>query len=359
MKLFARFSTAGALWIALLFGVGVVAAPALLTGCGGDESPDKKKGGKKKGGKKKGGKKKGGKKKGDPKEEGSQLSEKELEINEFVVSIKEEGNLMLTEGFNHKEAEALRKKVAQADKRIAELGGDSTGEWEKLILTLKDMLFAKPMQDLALGYCNAHAEEFDSCIKRLEKDIAYLKGVKGDEAPKVVARLGREIEIIQSLKVWVAKTPQGEMDLLAGGKSDWEIWGNELDSLQSNFSADEITLSRGGGKSYAYITAKHAYWKDYIAVIHLTIEKGEVTVIHRHIPGRPSTHFHAALDAKTFQGRVELTFEMMGPTLKIIDPEGNIMDTIPSEKGNPGGGITFRINPNSNITIHKITVEAR
>jgi len=349
MKLFTRFSTAGALWIALLFGVGVVAAPALLTGCGGDKTPDKKK----KGGKKKGGKKKGGKKKGDPKEEGSKLSPKELEISDLTMGLKEEANFILVGDGTFKDIWNLKKKLDEGMKKVKELGGDKTGEFKKIVGLIKEKVLSGPLQNKVIGWANKNPEDYSGAIKKFKEILAYLEDSDGPEIKKVRARLNIEIKTVEDLKQWVQRKPSGQMDLLAKGKTGWVVSGKDKDKLQMTFSGGEMSLITGEGKSYTVVTAKHAFWRDYKAQIDFTLEAGEFLIIHRHIPGKSAAPFQSNIGKDYIGGKKELTFEMIGEAIKVLSPEGEL-DHLTGDV--PGGGITFKLTPGTRVVIHQCIV---
>jgi hypothetical protein len=344
-----------ALWSAvtvLFFAVALAVSPAMLPGCGGGGDSGKKKSSKKKKGSKK-------KKSSKKKTEEPAMDENALKIDEMVENIKADAEYILKEGGTYEDVWNIEKKVNETAEEIKKLGGDKTGAWDKWRKLIKAKVLADPLKDRALGYANENPTDFDGVIAKFKEVIDYLEEVGEKESKAVIARMEKEIALVGDLKIWTAKSPTDDMDLIAMGKSGFEEWGNAKDQMSVSWSGGEIKLSMGEAKSYAYLTAKHAFWKDYEAQIDFTVHSGEVTIIHRHIPGKASTHYHAAADSETFQGKVELTFEMIGESLKVLDPEGNEMDHIVTDKGNPGGGISFRMSPNSRVTLHRIQVIKR
>ncbi len=324
---------------------------ALASGCGGDEKQPKKPD-------KKGDK---GQKAPSDKPKPAPVDNKNMDqIEELKDRIKTEVEPMLTEGASLSEILKVKEMVDEADKKIASLGGDKTtdaGNWNKLRDRIMDMLLAPALEKITKDEAAKKPEDYDGAIQKYNDLIKYFDGVKGGEVAKTISNIKKEIGIIESLRDWSKKTPGEEMDLLAGGMEGWEVWGNEKGNVKVGVSGGEMTITMDEGKEYGSVTAKHAFWKNYIAEIHFTIHSGEFTVAHRDLPRFKNTPFFSSMGGDDWAGKkMELTFKMIDSSLEVLDPEGERMeDPIPGDI--PGGGITFKVTKGTKVTIHKVVVK--
>ncbi len=331
----------------------LLAAPAQFAGCGGgDEKPGDKKPGDKKPGDK-------GTKPADKPKPGDEKNM--LEIEEIKDRIKTKVEPMLTEGASVAEILSVKEMLDEGEKKIQGLGGDKTtdaGNWNKLRDKVMDMLLAEPLMKIAQDEVDKKPEDFGGAISKYEELIKYLDKAKGDTVKKTVASLKSEIKVIESIREWTKKLPSDEMDLLAGGMTGWDNWGREKDNVKVSVKGGEMTVDFASGKDYGYLTARHAFWRNYDAEIEFTIEAGEIIIVHRHIPSNRSMPFQSSIGGEGWTGtKKELKFEMVDSTLKVTDPEGEQIDMLTGDM--PGGGITFKLKPGTKLTVHKLVVKKR
>jgi len=162
---------------------------------------------------------------------------------------------------------------------------------------------------------------------------------------------GEALAELGELRAWAARPlPEGETDLLSAGADFWKPEGG----LSFDFR-DGSLLLRGSGEG-GRLDSLHFYLLDVTIRMTLHIEKGGLDLLVRSVPGRKST-LSMGINRGEVPDPLVLLVKVAGDTAEFLDPDGNTLQEITTDRAPSGGGLAFRLHRESVVRITELVLE--